>query len=299
MIGQHPELYCFPELHMFVADTVGEVLDREQKKGRNYAGSPGVLRALAQLHYGEQTTGTVLKAGAWLVDHRHWSNKRLIDHLLELVSPCIGVEKSPITCMKPAWIERAYSYYPDAYFMHLTRHPVPTRSSMQEFFEHRKQVTSTKGQKRSFELDNLFVWYRMHRNIIEFTNKLPLGQVMRLKGEDVLSEPDLYLPQIADWMGISTDKAAIEEMKHPENSPYACVGPSPTRGGNDGKFMRSPVLRSGRVREPSLKEAFAKNPIKWISDEGNQRFEELGLTLAPSVEIEDEIRGMALSMGYQ
>lgn len=299
MIGQHPDLYCYPELHIFVADTVGEVLDREAGKGRNYAGPPGALRALAELHDGVQTATTVIRAGSWLLERRHWTTKQLFDHYLELVAPRMGIEKSPVTCMKPSFIQRVYAYYPDAYFLHLTRHPISTKKSMDEFFDKRKEVKSKTGKKRSFELDNMFIWYRMHRNIMEFSENLPPGQLMRLKGEDILSDPDLYLPQIAEWLGIRTDRAAIEEMKHPENSPYACVGPSPTRGGNDGKFMRSPALRSGKVREPSLRDLLARESIRWVSEQGRQMFADSGVALVSDREIADEIRGMAQCMGYQ
>ena len=298
MIGQHPESYCFPELPLFVAETVGEVLDREAMKGSNYSGPSGVLRALAQLHYGTQTTGTILKSGAWLVDRRNWSNKQLIDHLLESIEPRMGVKKSPVTCMKPAYIRRAYKYYPDAYYLHLTRHPIPTRKSMEEFFEKRKLVKAKKG-KKSFGLDYFLIWYRLHRNIVQFTSQLPEGQVMRMKGEDLLSDPDLYLPQLAEWLGLTTDRYAINEMKHPENSPYAYVGPAPTRGGNDHKFMRNPALRSGQLQEPSLRDLFDVSHIEWITGSGKSRLlSETGLELVNDAHIKSEIRGMAQSFGY-
>jgi hypothetical protein len=301
MIGQHPQLYCFPELHLFVADTVGEILDREAKK-ENYTGPPGVLRALAEIQYGVQTTGTIIKAGSWLVEMRHWSTKELVDYLCGLVAPAIAVEKSPITCSNIAFLRRAYAYYPDAYYLHLTRHPVSTRQSMDEFFTKRNTITRRRGRegrKAPIELDQLLIWYQMHKNIMEFTSKLPTGQVLRLKGEDVLSEPDRYLPQIADWLGVRTDRAAIEEMKHPENSPYARVGPAPARGGNDGKFMRSPVLREGRVREPSLRNMLATEEVAWVSEKGRNMFREAGFDFRPEAEITAEVEGMAHCLGYR
>ena len=48
---------------------------------------------------------------------------------------------------------------------------------------------------------------------------------MRVRGEDLLGEPDTYLRKIAEWLGLRTDEEAIEAMKHPEQSPYACIGP--------------------------------------------------------------------------
>jgi len=298
MIGQHPDLYCFPELHLFVEDTVGEILDREARRGKNYTGPPGVLRALAELHYGMQTTGTIIKAGAWMVERRDWTTKQLVDHLCALVAPRIAVEKSPVTCSNAAFLERTYSYYPDAYYLHLTRHPIATRKSMDEFFGGHTKIRARRTRSRSMKLDSLLVWYRMHRNIMEFAEKLPLGQVMRLKGEDLLSEPDRYLPQLADWLGVRTDQAAIEEMKHPERSPYARVGPAPARGGNDGKFMRSPVLREGRVREPSLRDALATQEISWVSEEGRRMFQEAGFDFRPEAEISGEVEGLAHGLGY-
>ena len=265
----------------------------------NYAGPPGVLRTIAELQYGAQTTGTIIKAGAWLVERRAWTTKELVDHLCGLVSPRIAVEKSPVTSSNMAFLQRTYSYYPDAYYLHLTRHPIPSRDSMAEFFGKHNENRSGRTHSRSVDFDPLLVWYRMNRNIMQFTAKLPTGQVMRVKGEEILSEPDRYLPQIAEWLGVRTDRAAIEGMKHPENSPYACVGPAPARGGNDVKFMRSPALREGRVREPSLREVLAKHEIAWVSEERRNGFREAGFDFRPEREIALEIEGMALCFGYQ
>lgn len=299
MIGQHPQIYCFPELHLFVGETIGQILDREQKKG-NYGGPPGTLRALAQLHDGIQTTTTIIRATAWLIERRDWSVKQLIDHLLLLITPRIGVEKSPVTCMSPSFLANAYACYPNAYYLHLTRHPVSTRHSMQEFFAKRSSLSDSKvGKGRALKFDHLLMWYRMHRNIFAFTSRLPEAQVMRLKGEDLLSDPDLYLPQIAEWLGVRTDREAIEEMKHPERSPYACVGPAPARGGNDGKFMRGPALRQGKVKEPILKEFLSNSNIDWLSREGIALLGASGLQMTAGPQIGAEIEGMAQRMGYQ
>ncbi|MEA3276118.1 MAG: sulfotransferase, partial [Pseudomonadota bacterium] len=256
-----------------------------------------VLRTVAELIYGVQTSATVTKAIGWLADRRHWSTKRLMDYFRDLVDPLIGMEKSPVTSLKLLWIERAYAFYPKAYFLHLTRHPVSTRKSMDEFFENRR--SNIDGQNTLQTIDSLLDWYRFHKNIMEFTKTLPVGQTMRVKGEDVLSDPDIYLPQIAEWLGIRTDKEAIEAMKHPEMSPYAYRGPEPARGGNDPKFMRSPALRRGRLREPSLKEFFVREKLDWLSDRDKQICREAGYILAPAEELVDEITGLSLSLGYR
>ena len=40
-----------------------------------------------------------------------------------------------------------------------------------------------------------------------------------------MAEPQTHLPSIIDWLQLPCDAAAIEQMMHPERSPYACVGP--------------------------------------------------------------------------
>lgn len=291
MIGQHPDLYGFPELHLFIGDTVQEVLDREYRAG-NHFGPPGLLRTIAELEFGCQTTATITRAIGWLAQRAHWSTKAMMEHLRARVAPRIGMEKSPITALKPLGLERAWAFYPQAHFLHLVRHPVSTRRSMDLFLDQRTR----QDQGRPF--DSLISWYRFHRNILEFTQSLPPGQALMVKGEDILSEPDRYLPQIAEWLGIRTDAQAIQAMKHPEYSPYAYRGPAPAHGGNDGNFMRAPELRSGRVREPSLKDFLERQALDWISPEEEQRLASSGYGLASAEHLIEEISGLAQRLGY-
>ena len=78
---------------------------------------------------------------------------------------------------------------------------------------------------------------------------------MQIKGEMLLGDLETYLPQIAEWLGVRTDAAAIGQMMHPESSPYAHRGPAKALYGNDPNFLENPVLDRERLRkmaEPSL-----------------------------------------------
>lgn len=296
MLGEHPEIYGFPELHLFTDDLVQQIIAREQRsKKRPVAGPPGLLRAIAQVHDGAQTSASVIRAIGWLQERKDWTTKQMMDYLLEAVSPQIGLEKSPATSSKLESLERVYSYYPDAYFLHLTRHPVSARSSWAEFIENRDR---TDGQNHE-RMDRFIGWYRVHTNILRFTSTLPLGQTLRVKGEDLLSEPDRYLPQIAEWLGLRTDAEAIEAMKHPENSFYAKFGPALAREGNDPKFLRSPKLRDGRVKEPSLSQFLENELVEWfppgVLHEAASR---AGLRVAREEKVEHRISDLAHDLGY-
>jgi hypothetical protein len=127
-----------------------------------------------------------------------------------------------------------------------------------------------------------------------------MGQSMRIKGENLLSEPEVYLPQIAQWMGLCFDENILNKMMHPENSPYACVGPVPARGGNDSKFMRSPKMRHGRVKEPSLKKFFEDHPdFNWVVPEVLEQLEDAPELLTSRQSLNEELFQLAHVFGYQ
>jgi hypothetical protein len=99
-------------------------------------------------------------------------------------------------------------------------------------------------------------------------------------------------------MGLRTDDEAIDAMLHPENSPYACPGPWPARGGNDRKFTHSPKLRRGRVREPDLKAFFASG-WKWTNDSLREDMIRQGIEPAGNEEVQAKISDLAAFLGYR
>src|SRR3982750_3544139 len=56
MLGQHPQLYGLPELHLFGAETIAEFT--RQCEEATYPMADGLLRAVAQLYFGRQTDDT-------------------------------------------------------------------------------------------------------------------------------------------------------------------------------------------------------------------------------------------------
>ncbi len=289
MLGEHPEAYGFPELNLFVAETIGSLLEYHRNLDRPRW--DGLLRTLAQLHEGLQTEDAIMNARVWLQNRKKWTTKALFDYLLEHVDPKMGVEKSPATVMQVQDLERAYRMYSKAHFLHLTRHPISAGKSIQNQLQIKAQAVKNKidnleksssensdedepveAIKRRFKLnvDKLIdphkIWLTAHQNIVRFTDSLPPGQSMRIKGEDLLSDPDLYLPQISEWLGLSTDLPAIQSMKHPETSCYACFGPVGAKFGNDYKFLEEPKLRVGKVKEPLIKDSKHLTPDQDLFD---------------------------------
>ena len=111
-------------------------------------------------------------------------------------------------------------------------------------------------------------WLRSQTHIMEFSRGLALGQYMRIKAEMLLRDPRFYLAQICDWLGLSSDAASIEAMLHPENSPYACIGPPSARFGNDPNFLKNPKIdfeRLARIKEPDIEGGVSWRPGETLS----------------------------------
>jgi hypothetical protein len=252
ILGRHPELYDFPELNLFLADTLGDILDGPRLLGANPNRAPGtpvfpydvgLTRAVAELHFGSQTPDTLAEARGRLNERRDWSSQRVFDSLLDKIRPRTGVDKSPLNVLSPEFMERARAMYPHARFLHLTRHPVSAMRSMHEFFGKRGFGPVGEDNCRAGWNGYARAWCSAHQAVLNFTATLPAGQVLRMRGEDLLREPDVHLPRVAAWLGIRCDTGAIEAMKHPENSPFASAGPLQGWAGYDPKFLERPQLR--------------------------------------------------------
>jgi hypothetical protein len=237
MLGQHPELYGLPELNPFIADTLAGIL-RKLRIVRPQS-LHGLLRAVAQIEFGEQSVACIEQARDWLHRHGHWTARDLFAHLSVHLEPRILIDKSPSTPLNPVHLQRLRHAFPEARILHLVRHPRATCQSIHQLRQksNRAQPDTVPG---GAEPSPEQLWLRINRTIVAFTATLPPSQSMRIQGEQLLSEPELYLGQIAEWLGLSNAPACIAAMLHPEDSPYACIGPPNALFGNDPNFLRNP-----------------------------------------------------------
>ena len=287
MLGQHPEMYGLPETNLFIADNYRQ-LSRMYRVFRPRLGH-GLLRAMAELGFGEQTARNIRAAKAWLLDHPFVTTGELFQLLIEWSFPRRLVDKSPIYVFDIRNLERIKSCYPGAQYLHLIRHPTGTCESVikisGELEKRERAVTEnrirlSKGSARFMSRSKLHpdnIWLKPHLRILEFLKGIAPQKKMHLRGEDLLSGPDFYLTRIAEWLGISTAKDAVEAMKHPERSPFACYGPRNARMGNDPSFLEKPELRPYRQRRERL-----DRPMTWD----------------PDVKFSDELKGLAAKLGY-
>jgi hypothetical protein len=290
MLGQHPEMYGLPETHLFGDNIIKEWWERAA--AAPYPMADGLLRATAQIIFGEQTEETVRRASGWLQRRADCATGYLLELFLQQLGPLMLVEKSPSTVFAPDLLWRAYEMFPRAKFMHLLRHPRGYGESVVKAFhaaqEHgpvprwllrlTRRPSPFGGGQLEYDFDPQKSWYALNMNISNFLQRIPNEQKLRIQGEQILTEPDRMLAQVCAWLGVSQDPEAIEEMKHPERSPYACLGPANARFGNDDLFLADPVLRPARASSQSL-----EGPLGWRDD---------------GQEFVTEVRELAAEFGY-
>ncbi|MBX2862090.1 MAG: sulfotransferase [Leptolyngbyaceae cyanobacterium MAG.088] len=270
IIGQHPEAYGVPELNIFVTETLGQLVQRFQ--GFRQFQIHGLMRTVAQLYAGEQTRESIEMASRWINRRLDSTTAELYQELADHISPLRIVDKSPVYAAR---LESMYSMqqaFPDAYFLHLVRHPRTHGQSVMKLAQGMLAVLTNSIDYSTDPpvLDPQFSWYKTQRKIVTFLDTIPAHQQLQLRGEDVLNEPHIYLRQICEWAGLSWSEAALEAMLRPQDSPFACVGPYGAHLGNDINFLKSPDYRYRRIAPSHL-----DGPLEWRSDQKGFRPEVL------------------------
>ncbi|TCP63422.1 sulfotransferase family protein [Rhodovulum bhavnagarense] len=247
-IGQHPEAYGLPEVNLFVRDTVGELM----ASGRVGA-ITGLKRTIAELNFGAQTVETVEAATAWIEERGAMSGAQMLRLLGELSGGRMIVDKTPTNSQEKALLRIAEAF-PEARFLHLTRHPRATLRSQY------KAIQSRRGKiPRKMLIEATGRWLERHRWLVEFGAALGPGQYLCLHGEWFFEDPRRILEQVCDWAELSRAPGAVERMMHPEESPYARPGPENAPYGNNPGFMENPHLRIGAPSAETL-----DGPLEWL-----------------------------------
>ncbi|MFO1270179.1 MAG: sulfotransferase [Rubrivivax sp.] len=281
MLGQHPQCFGLPELCLFNVETLVELWVRtSDEMGSEAKTRHGLLRAVAEIYAGEQTMDSVRMATHWCAARQNRSTGEVYRELVDKIDPLIAVEKSPAYTVDIQRLWRLYDTFPEARFIHLTRHPVGQCKSVMSLYDGTFAlfVNSIDFLEDRAIVEPQFAWYDLNINIMNFLDHVPAAQQLRIRGEDVMGDPPKWLGAICRWLGIRDDAEAIDEMMHPERSPFACFGPLDAMFGNDPNFLSGPSFRPHVVKVPPL-----DKPVPWRED---------GQGLKP------EVKALARELGY-
>lgn len=264
MLGQHPQAFGLPELCLFNVEQLLELWVRTSDEISNDSKTrQGLLRAVAEIYAGEQTSATIRMAQHWAAARQHMTTAEVYQELVAKIHPLIAVEKSPSYTIDVKRMERIHAAFPDARFVHLIRHPVGQCKSVMSMNEGAFAlfVNAIDFLDDRAILEPQFAWHDLNVNILNFLDHVPPNRQIRIRGEDIMSDPPKYLQMICRWLGIRDDDAAVAAMMHPEQSPFACFGPINALFGNDPNFLSGPTFRPHVVKVPLL-----NKPVPWRGD---------------------------------
>ena len=261
MLGQNPDAYGVPELNLFIADELKILI--EELSGYRQIQLHGLLRVVSHLYSGEQTLKSLEMARRWILVRLDHSTAEIYHELCARVAPLRIIDKSPVYSLKPEYLERIDSAFPDARYLHLVRHPRTQGESIMKVAKGLMAIlaNSIDYSTETPTIDPQISWFNMQKNIMDFLQRIPTERKMQMHGEIVLNEREDSLRMISAWLGMAYDTDSVEAMLHPEDSPYACLGPLGAHLGNDINFLRSPSLRDGEIRYSTLEGA-----LPWRSD---------------------------------
>lgn len=251
ILAPHPGLVDVPETNLATAATL---LEWRVRQGWGRAlGTEGLLRAVAEFRFGDQTAGAVRAARWWIDRHLGLATDDMWSLLEDWVRSLPMVEKSPAVGYERVSLEWLIDRWPSARYVHLVRHPVSYSLSMLDMPAARRwmalqgAVDDSGGESC---LDPKRLWLRAHATIVAALTRIPGDRRVRIRTENLLSDPRRVLTSIARHFRLPVDSGTADAMLHPERSPFAHLGPPGARFGNDPSFLQQPELRKPRSGGP-------------------------------------------------
>lgn len=247
MLGRHPELASVPETNLLTAAVVAD-LDRFRTAHPHFL--DGLLRAVAQYGPGG-TSATGIEVQRWLDERRNAPTTEVFRQLRAWAAPRAMVERITTLVSVPGGLERVAAAAPDARYLHLSRHP---RGACESW----AATARRSGRGTSAQVTASTLWLKPHLRILEFLESIPMDRKMFIRVETLLEEPGVYLPQIAEWLGVSGTPAAIDAMRRPGASATGRPGAEAVRPGPGLHSAERQTLRPVAQPDDGL-----EAPLSW------------------------------------
>jgi len=277
ILGQHPALYAVPELNLFLADTVGELLEIFALGQGGHA--HGLLRALAEIDFGGQTDEGVAASQRWLETQAAQPTAAVLQHLAHRVSPRRLVVPDAESPLRPMDLQRLRSATPQINTIHLLRHPWSQGVLLADWARGRLFVPQDfkDHARRPPVLDPQIAWLRAEQNLDAlFAARAPL---LRFRGEQLDDDFVAAAQSLCAALGLKADASALVAMAHQAQWRFAGHGPRSAPYGLEPEALET--FRPAALdlaAQPTL-----TTPLPWRDD---------GLGFAP------EVRRRAEAYGY-
>lgn len=261
LLAQHPSLYALPELCLFMADRVGDLLDIFRVSQGPQA--DGLLRAVAQLEFGAQRDAEIDAARAWLAQRAERGVGELLSELAARVAPRRLVIPDSESPLRPLDLWRLRRHVPDARAIQLVRHPWTQGCLMSAWLRERLFVPLD-FKDHAWDppmADPQIPWLRCNDNI----ERAFAGAAVHRLGIEALEREDggaAALAALCDWIGVPAAPSTLRAMREGGEWMFAGYGPRAAPYGLEAEVLE-PVPRADleRSRLTALDQ-----PLPWRAD---------------------------------
>lgn len=236
MLGMHPQLYAVPELCLFMADSVAELLDIFRLSQGPHA--DGLLRTIAQLECGAQRDGEIAAARGWLAQRSDWPTARLLEEIALRVAPRRLVVPDSEAPLRPIDLRRLRRSFPQSGVIHWLRHPW-TQGCLLAAWARDRLFVPPDFKDHAYKpalLDPQIAWLRCNANIdAAFADAPPL----RLQSERFEAPSDQELRALCRALGLRDDADALAAMRRPDDWLFAGFGPGSAPYGLEAEVLEA------------------------------------------------------------
>jgi hypothetical protein len=281
VLGQHPEVYATPGLHLHGGAIVCEsiAIARNERLSQMHS----LLRTIAHLYSAEQTVESIEMARRWLRRRDHLPSDQVHREICQKAAPRVLVERCPVYAGATTILPFMGEAFPDARFVYLVRHPFAQgRATLGDLQSAKKLIRDHRqNDVQTPELDPQFAWFETQIAILDFLDALPKERQSHLRVEDLVAEPSEVLGDLCSWLGLAWSSDILSAMLAFENSPFYGPGPINAPSGYD------PILRTLSPWLPLPAEPPLEGELPWrkkigLAPQTLELAQALGYESAPS-----------------
>ncbi len=209
ILGGHPQLVAPPELNLLEYVTLQE--RKAENTGHQASHLQGTVRAIMQIENCDADKAEKIMANC---EAEGLTVKQFYARLQEWIGDRLLVDKSPGYAMNVETMRRAETYFDDALYIHLLRHPYGMIRSYNEAkldLLMDRQMRDVLGYSRR-ELGELS-WTISEQNIINFLKEVPSKRQLEVKFEELVVEPERIINSICSFLELDFHPDMLDPYK--------------------------------------------------------------------------------------
>jgi len=226
MVARGGAAYDVPELNFLLAESISGLM--RDLVGIRAVQMHGILRTLAELLSGEQSQASVEMARRWMLRRGYQTSQNAFDEVLGLVAPRRLVMPLTAPLFEGPTLARLALTYPAARYVRLLAHPhlYGRHVSVDILAQVAMQLAGAMDSgERPAVPDPQSLWLLFDQAGDDLQDRLGKNQMVPLKIESLLTEPEAALAQLARDLDLPADAEAVARMMQPETSAFEGAGP--------------------------------------------------------------------------